>query len=171
MPEQPFVSGVLSARAPLDLVQSRCCRCARRPPRPRTASCTRCPLESPQRAAGGTLAEPILACQTLFPAPCSWSCMGLEATHQSCRIRDSRPHPLQPFNDPQPSAPPVNCPHFPNHPGALSSLLFISAYTRSGFSPPGALTLLLLDFCVPVLLFGLSSNLSIHRHSTIPSGQ
>lgn len=59
---------------------------------------------------------------------------GVEATAQSCRIRDSRPHPLQPFNDPQPSAPPVNCPHFPNRPGGLGFLLFITACSRTEFS-------------------------------------
>jgi len=93
---------------------------------PRTASCCKLllttipnPLQAERTV---TLPEPILACQTLsrLPVPVflvfAWG--SKPHLNPAASVCDSRPHPLQPFNDPQPTAPPVNCPHFPNRPGA-----------------------------------------------------
>lgn len=120
------------------------------------AAASRCSLRSPTRCRRNAgRANPRLS--NLVPAPCSWSCMGFEATLESCRIRDSRPHPLQPFNDAQPTAPPVNCPHFPNRPGAwVSCFLSLPVPAPRFFFLPGCVLTIccLLDFAA-LLRLGL----------------
>jgi hypothetical protein len=137
------------------------------------AAASRCSLRSPTRCRRNAVgANPRLS--NLVPAPCSWSCMGFEATLGSCRIRDSRPHPLQLFNDPQPTAGPVNCPHFPNCPGAWVPCFLslpVPAH-RFFFLPACVLTICcLLDFCCVVAsrAFSFISRHSISQHhSTQP---
>lgn len=79
-PGRSFVSVVLSGARATPSIRSGvcCCRCARRRPAQNSKLLQVVAHYDPQRAAGGTLPEPILACQTLSRLPVPGRAWGLK---------------------------------------------------------------------------------------------